>query len=351
MVDLKRRIKETIAACLYNTGVLQLSQMVRKRFRGKSATVILCYHRVCNQPPLLAPQSVSPDRFAKQLSALSGWGRSCSLGEMFNNPCDTVRDDTFIITFDDGYADYYENARPLLRNQNLTATLFVSSAPLLSGESYWFDTAAAAAEGVGPDNLSDLEGISDRCVVECLSQLASIPACRRAGASKTLLLHLKNLPNHERKTITHQLSSLSWTARGGESRRHLSVHELQELRDEGDEIGAHTVDHCRLSQCSPEEARRNIKTSIWDLEKAGFSIRTFAYPFGKNDDIGTDAPQLVRETPVSLAVTTEERAVSAGDDPVTLPRLVVSDQSGPLLRLKCEILAWKTAGKRDGSLP
>lgn len=69
--------------------------------------------------------------------------------------------------------------------------------------------------------------------------------------------------------------------------RLLNVRELQQLAESGMSIGAHTMSHPVLAQCSEDEALREINQSKAEIERAlGQTVWAFAYPFGNPATMG-----------------------------------------------------------------
>lgn len=110
--------------------------------------VCLTYHRIADEksrhpsghPPQIDPAgppydswAVSPARFAAQMEWLArrGW-RGISVGESLQKR----RRRSIALSFDDGYADFLEEAWPVLRRHGFGATLFVL-AGCLGGTADW----------------------------------------------------------------------------------------------------------------------------------------------------------------------------------------------------------------------
>ncbi len=97
---------------------------------------VLMYHHVTdrlNGTPL-PKLRVSPAAFARQLDHLLGRGyRTVTLGELVrgHRPPGAV-----VLTFDDGYLDFYYEAWPLLRERGMTATVFLVTG-CLDGLNRW----------------------------------------------------------------------------------------------------------------------------------------------------------------------------------------------------------------------
>lgn len=72
----------------------------------------------------------------------------------------------------------------------------------------------------------------------------------------------------------------------------MTLLQLRQLRDQGNEIAGHTLDHVYLSQLDPESARHQICDDRTALVAMGFEATTFAYPFG---DSTATVEQIVRD--------------------------------------------------------
>lgn len=108
---------------------------------GKQVTVpILTYHYIGNNPnpedKLRYSLSVTPDNFDSQMQYLSQNGYTtitldtlyASLKGDFPLPPKPI-----ILTFDDGYMDFYLNAYPILKKYNLSATSFIPAGLINQG--------------------------------------------------------------------------------------------------------------------------------------------------------------------------------------------------------------------------
>jgi peptidoglycan/xylan/chitin deacetylase (PgdA/CDA1 family) len=89
--------------------------------------VILSYHSVGGDRP---PLSISPSQFSAQMKWLSENARVISLAEMVSalKRRQPLGARTVVLTFDDGYEDFYEQAAPILRRWGFSATVFLPTA-------------------------------------------------------------------------------------------------------------------------------------------------------------------------------------------------------------------------------
>jgi peptidoglycan/xylan/chitin deacetylase (PgdA/CDA1 family) len=64
---------------------------------------------------------------------------------------------------------------------------------------------------------------------------------------------------------------------------HMRVEQLQALEAAGNEIGGHTVDHANIQPLSTAEATAEVCGDRATLTGWGFTVTSFAYPFGSYD--------------------------------------------------------------------
>ena len=98
---------------------------------------ILRYHHVVESLGLpVKDMGVSPNKFEQQMSFLSQKGYRClNLSDAIANlqEGNPQPERSFVLTFDDGYFDIYENAFPVLKKFGFNATVFVVAEPVEDG--------------------------------------------------------------------------------------------------------------------------------------------------------------------------------------------------------------------------
>jgi peptidoglycan/xylan/chitin deacetylase (PgdA/CDA1 family) len=112
--------------------------------RHGKAIGILAYHRIVeNVTRVPAPEhNVTPRRFRQQLEGLCSRGYEFwSIRQLLSASIkqEAVPSRVAAVTFDDGYESVYTNALPVLRELDIPATVFVSTAFLDKGEPFPFD--------------------------------------------------------------------------------------------------------------------------------------------------------------------------------------------------------------------
>lgn len=98
--------------------------------------------------------------------------------------------------------------------------------------------------------------------------------------------------------------------------------EVRELHDLNIQIGAHTVNHVRLSEIPIERQRKEIEDSIATIRDAiGAPVTTFAYPYGTALDYTDGTKQLVAAAGCGIAVTARYGVNKPGCDILQLRRI------------------------------
>jgi len=117
--------------------------------RLTQAVGILMYHRITEEIPGVPPPTwnVPPARFAAQLEGLlaRGW-QAWPLEQVieYHRRSQPIPRRTFVVTFDDGYANNFYQALPILRRLAVPATLFLATAYLDRRQPLPFDDWEAA---------------------------------------------------------------------------------------------------------------------------------------------------------------------------------------------------------------
>jgi peptidoglycan/xylan/chitin deacetylase (PgdA/CDA1 family) len=91
---------------------------------GSQSPIILTYHSVSEGD---SPLKVSPNLFADQMHWLRANARVAPLGEIVASLVEhkPLPDRTAVLTFDDGFQDFYSSAAPVLRHFQFPATVFL----------------------------------------------------------------------------------------------------------------------------------------------------------------------------------------------------------------------------------
>jgi peptidoglycan/xylan/chitin deacetylase (PgdA/CDA1 family) len=273
-VRIKRAIKQTGGWAAVLTAPLVTSAA------GPRAC-ILVYHRIAEigfVDPQVDDWNVSPEVFERQVASLAAIAEFVPLIDLparLSRPS-SISKQLVCLTFDDGYANFFARALPVLKQYRVPATLFVVTNYIGKKEPLPFDGWSVkngdrvSADAWRPINWEELEN--------CLaSGLVTI---------------------------------------GSHSHRHLNGRECSRTQLVGEALDSKAILQTRLGQAS---------------------ARAYAYPYGSRR-LGHVPPgyvNAVREAGYELAVTTDLGLVSSGSDNYALPRIEAHGLDSPaVLRAK-----------------
>ncbi|WP_336515904.1 polysaccharide deacetylase family protein [Pollutibacter soli] len=207
-----------------------------------------------------------------------------------------------VITFDDGSVETLDLIRSI-REYNIPVAMFIPTEPVESG-SFWWDF----AELKGQKEVSGLNAPAD---------FKTLPE----DIFDQKIKQLKTKFKIQRTCIT-----------------------LDELKRLGDvdliTLGAHTVTHPILENCSFERQEKELKESKEQLGKwLRRPIEYFAYP---NGDYNKNTLVLLKKLNYKMAFTTKPGRIDPGSvDPLQIPRYSINDEGGKYENLAKASGAWQ----------
>ncbi len=275
--------------------------------------VILHYHRVPAAPDPLCPELLERDVFAVHMAALADVFQVMSLSDGLAGLRDgSLPSRAVVITFDDGYADNFQVALPVLQHFGLTATFFVA-AGFLDGGCMFNDLVIEACRVAPPGAW--------RTGIPLLGDVVAGDAPARVALAGQLIARLKYREPGERLELAGRLLASA----GGRQPDHLMMtsDEVRGLDRAGMEIGGHTLTHPILARLPDADARREIAGGRAALESlVGHPVRHFAYPNGKpGEDYLPRDVALARDLGFDAALTTVWAAATRRDDRFQVPRV------------------------------
>ena len=281
---------------------------------------ILVYHRVLPEEDYLRPGVPSVSGFSWQMELIARNYNVIPLGEAVQRLKENrLPPRAACITFDDGYADNYELALPILNKWKLPATVYVSTS-FLDGGRMWNDTIIESIRFFPNEELL-LDSIIDHPV-----DLSS--KAKRLKAVEEIIGHTKYLDQSERQEFADNLESM--LRRSGVTlpdNLMLTTQQLQNLHQKGVNIGGHTVTHPILLELSEEDAKREIADGRDQLQSLiQDDVDHFAYPNGvRNRDFDHRHEEMVREVGFKSAVTTHWGVSDKNSCETALPRFTPWD--------------------------
>lgn len=322
----RRAAKAAVAGLLHRSGLRQALRTVRRVQSGGTRIAVVGYHRVVEDFTGELQRSipgtlVSRETFRRQLEEAHRAGfELASLPDALDVMAGRRRAarDLFVVTFDDGYRDVYDNAFPVLKALGVPAVMYLSSGYVGTDRHFAHDRLFRLARVAQERRF--------RPVYEALpgeTPLLLEPVLRGAPISSSLDEFISRVPG---TTLEQVISGLAQQLGLGpdEDLAHCAVMGWEEARAmaaAGITLGAHTVHHSVLTLESPERAGEELAESRAQIEReTGVPVMDFAYCNGWYSD--ALVALLVRHGYRS-AITTEDRVNRVGGDPYTLKRKVL----------------------------
>ncbi len=313
------------------------------RLRLKPSAVILMYHRVAEldaDPQLLA---VSPRNFAAHLKVLRRQRVIPLRGIGAHLQSRRVMRPAIVITFDDGYADNFTQAAPLLQASRLPATIFVATAHLDTPREFWWDDVERLL--LLPKKLPEILTLNirgqavtwelgaaseyserDVATYQTWNVLSADTPTPRHQLYRDLHACLQPLDSDSRQVVLHNLRQWAGLSPAGRvtHRAATSAQIASVGKNPLIEIGAHTVNHLVLSRLPEAVQREEILRSKAALESlTNQPITSFSYPYGSPADYSQHTLDIVRQSGFSVACANFEGRVTTYADRLQLPRYIV----------------------------
>ncbi|MBE7212165.1 MAG: polysaccharide deacetylase family protein, partial [Gluconacetobacter diazotrophicus] len=235
-----------------------------------------------------------------------------------------ARGRTVNFSIDDCYRDTFEHVVPLFRRHNVPVTLFVTTGIPDGTLPMW---AAGLEDVLASRDTVRLDGgtITAGTAVDKRAAFAQIAAAwdgPDAGRHYAAFCG----DNGVDAAAMHVRHAISWNM-------------LAELsRDPLVEIGAHTVNHIRLSTATPDAAFFELQGSRRRLEeKLGIPVRHFAFPYGQSGDCGPREFDLARKAGFGSVTTTGRGLLRPGPAPFVLPRNTLNGKHKSLLMAEAHL--------------
>jgi peptidoglycan/xylan/chitin deacetylase (PgdA/CDA1 family) len=328
-----------------------MANKVRQTFRRLKnkifpGALILMYHRVAEANSDPWSLCVTPKHFAEHLEVLREYGNLLNLQQLSKRLGDrqTIHR-SIVVTFDDGYADNFYNAKPLLEKYDIPATVFVTTGGIDQKQEFWWDELdrLLLQPGTLPDLLElNINGITCQWDLGTATNYSQADSQRdrhwrmeqqedatpRHALYRSLYQQLQFLSISERGKLLDEIRVWANTEPVGRSTHRSLCHEEMVALEAGEliEIGAHTVTHPFLSQLPIASQREEIQQSKDYLEKIlGHPVTSFSYP---NGSYIAETTSIVQEAGFNCACCSVPGRVQPNSNSFLLPRVVVEDWDG-----------------------
>lgn len=272
----------------------------------------LIFHRVLPEQDPMSPGEPTVAWFRRLIRLLADQFEVISLEDALQrSDSGQLSGRSVSITFDDGYADNFTQALPVLEEFGVPATFFVTSG-YLDGGRMWNDSIIETCRELPPGTYPiDHPDRTEFRVEDWDSR-------RKMAAS--MISAWKHLPPAERQAKVDAFSQLLPALPNDLM---MSTPQLQRMASSPSaSIGGHTVSHPILLALPSQEARNEIQDGKSAIEeKIQRELKMFAYPNGKyGDDFSREHMQMVADAGFDGAVATDWGTLDQATDRFAIPR-------------------------------
>lgn len=294
-------------------------------FMNRHTALILTYHSVIDHPTVFDLWThISLHRFEEHMQFLKQSARVISLTEMadaIQRQC--LPTHAVAITFDDGFANNYTRAFPVLRRLGLPATIFLSTGFIGGRKLFWPERLAYQLMLTDKDSISVLgetlwlRNKQDRRHA-CTVMRENLKKLHPDRLDETLadIESMLNVPLNPEEALLREWLPLNWE-------------QVREMADSGlIDFGGHTHSHGILAKMDDFDAQRQItdcRTALRDnLDRP---VTLWAYPNGTMADFNPVHRSMLETHGFKTIVTAMPQFITTESDPAELGRWSIGNDN------------------------
>lgn len=286
------------------------------------AAAILAYHSVVEEPQrtdYILGSSRSRADFERHMETLARKFSPVTIDDIaeFARSGRKLPTHAVAVTFDDGFADNYEIALPILNRYGIPATFYIMFDAVENGTLPWYCRIRFAFNTTKKAEWTDPETGRTYKLGSPEGRRAAMPIAWDRGAA---------LAGAELKAFVEEIERVLEIDPAHAQPQHgmmMDWEQVRGLKKAGHTIGGHTLSHPNVAQVSVDTARAEIagcKAKI--AERLGEAVEHFSYPHpALNPHWSNETLGITREAGFKSAVLTTYGSVRAGDDPLALKRV------------------------------
>jgi len=279
---------------------------------GPARLQVLIFHRVLPEADRVYPGQPDARTFERILGNLKRMYRVLPLGDALDRLREgRLQHGCAALTFDDGYADNFRVALPLLKKHDVPATIYVATR-YLDGGIMFNDIIWEACRSTPLESVDlDLVGLGHR-------QLAT--SAQRRQCASDVIMAIEYLGLEERDRRAHAVASLLRAVLPTDLM--MTSEEVANLPGELITVGAHTHSHPILTRLPDHAAAQDIDLGRQRLQAiTGQPVEHFAYPNGKpGDDYDARHVAMIKNQSFKSAVSTVSGVHVGTGDFFQIPR-------------------------------
>jgi len=202
--------------------------------------------------------------------------------------------DGFVLTFDDGARDHYDNAAPVLERHGIHGIFAPIGLPYLHGRIPFVQKNQFVRGRLGEDEVADAyvaaaEEVAPEADVPGIMASAPIGDYRRGSEKYLRFKYASNrlIPREVSERIMDRLFAehVSPDEAAFVEELYMSTDEIRELRGRGHAIAGHSISHPSLPQLDEAGQEREIgEAAAWLGDLLGEPLQWWNYPYGDHDE-------------------------------------------------------------------
>jgi peptidoglycan/xylan/chitin deacetylase (PgdA/CDA1 family) len=316
---LASKSKRWLKKALVRSSILEIASQL-----FPASAVILSYHSIVEEPQLtdqILGISQSRANFEAHMKTVAQQFSPVTVEEVadFARTGRQFPPRALAVTFDDGFADNYDVALPILHHYGIPATFYIMVNAVTGGLLPWYCRVRFAFNTTSKPQWSDPEGKRTYSLAVPEQRKVARQAAWDVGARMTgdvqheFVDEVEKSLDIEPSCVGHGFM-MTWD-------------QVRALRKAGHTIGAHTLSHPNVAHMSQSEARFEIIECKKRLEEElGERINHFSYPHpALNPEWSAQTLEITREAGFKSAVLTTSGPVRAGDEPLALKRIYAAN--------------------------
>lgn len=261
---------------------------------------VICYHRISNSPKtnlISALVNCTEREFEEEILFFKKNFNLISLGDLKKSILNNfgLPENSLLVTFDDGYKDNYTYAYQVLKRENISATIFLTTDFIDNiNNLIWTDQVAYIINSIEKDYMR----IPGFCNIRLKNN--------KERAKIEIIEKLKNIDDDKKNKIIHQLfNDHGINPDNIPKDSYLSTDEIKEMSRNKIYFGSHGCSHSILTKIDQVSARNEIFNSKRRIEEiTGKSVEFFAYPNGSFLDFNAQIIVLLKSAGYLGAFTT-----------------------------------------------
>jgi peptidoglycan/xylan/chitin deacetylase (PgdA/CDA1 family) len=333
-----------IKNCLFHYGFMAFC----RRLSDSGQVSILRYHAIaepaannyaspsiCLSPALFEAQIKF---FTKKYNIISLDDVALCLKQQRAFPPNSV-----VLTFDDGYRDNY-HAYQIMKKYGAHGTFYLAAGCIGEGENLWMFEVIYLLSNTKHSG-TELNVNSQNYYFPLTTSLHRSLAIRKiTSIIKSNNLAIREAIREQLRVLGKDINDIDEES----AKIMLTWEQVQEMSDNGMDIGGHTLTHLNLSNADPSDAQREIAECKKLIEeKTGKRVNHFSYPNGGDYDYYNNSIiEMVKKAGYLTATTSNNGLATLGSNAHELFRIRITDYLPEIVfQMDCEPLISKLRGK------